>query len=161
MPGFVLSSPAVKRGILLEQFRCEEKVNCIEKSIALSWKNVPEGTESLAIVMYHFPNPEDRGKANSYLLLWGIDPSVKNIPYGEAHCGEWYMGQNKDGSAVSYTSPCSPDAGSHEYVITIFALADYPGSLPRESTVDVGFNRFMDAIEKVRIIAKSELVFRA
>jgi phosphatidylethanolamine-binding protein (PEBP) family uncharacterized protein len=160
-PGFTVTSPAVENGELIKQFQCEKKVNNIEKSIPLSWENIPEGTKSLAVVMYHYPNPEDKSHSNSYLLLWGIDPSVNEIPYGEAADGEWFMGRNKDGNAVSYTSPCSPSPGSHEYVITLFALSDYPEDLPEMSTIDVDFYTFMDAIENCEIIGKAELAFKA
>ena len=155
-----LNSPAIENGRLLEQYRCERKENGVEKSIPLAWKNVPEGTKSLALVMYHYPHPEDTSVVNSYLLLWGIDPSVSEIPWGKANSGTWYMGRNKDGNAVSYTSPCSPSPGDHEYVITLFALAEYPKDLPKESTMDVDFQTFMNAMAKAAIIEKTELVFK-
>lgn len=158
-PGFTVTSPAVDSGELLKDFQCEEKNNYIEKSIPLAWDNIPEGTNSLAVVMYHYPHPEDKSHANSYLLLWGIDPSVREIPYGEALSSDWFMGRNKDGNAISYTSPCSPSAGGHEYVIALFALSDYPEDLPEMSTIDVDFYTFMDAIENCEIIGKAELAF--
>ena len=49
---------------------------------------------------------------------------------GTADDGLWYIGSNKDGTAISYTSPCSPDAATHEYTITIYALSATPASLP-------------------------------
>jgi phosphatidylethanolamine-binding protein (PEBP) family uncharacterized protein len=74
---------------------------------------------------------------------------------------EWYMGQNKDGNAVSYTSPRSPSNGPHEYIITVFALSEYPEALPHKSSIDIDFTAFMDAIEAVEIIGKAELDFNA
>jgi phosphatidylethanolamine-binding protein (PEBP) family uncharacterized protein len=158
---FTLSSSAVENGEILQEFQCEKKINCKEKSIPLNWENVPEGTKSLAIVMYHFPHVGDETSANSYLLLWGIDPSVTEIPYGGATSDEWYMGSNKDGDAISYTSPCSAGAGTHEYHIVIFALSEYPEALPKESTIDVDYSTFMDAIDVDNIIGKAELSFTA
>lgn len=156
---FSISSEAVLNGELLDQFKCEEKVNNVENSIPLSWENVPEGTASLAIIMYHFPNPDDQTNANSYLLLWDIDPSVTSIAYGMADDGDWYMGANKDGNAVSYTSPCSPSAGSHEYTITIFALSETPASLPAQSTVDVDYTTLLNAVQSVNIVGSASLTF--
>jgi len=109
---FVLASSAIENGELLDAYKCETKENDIEKSIPLSWSNIPTGTGALAVIMHHFPNPDDTSQANSYLLLWDIAPSVTAIPYGEADDGPWYMGANKDGTAISYTSPCSPSSGS-------------------------------------------------
>jgi phosphatidylethanolamine-binding protein (PEBP) family uncharacterized protein len=158
--GFVLHSPAVNgEGELLPEFKGEKKVEGKENSLPLSWENVPEGAESLAIVMYHYPNREDHLYVNSYLLLWGIDPSVKEIPYGQADKGSWFMGSNKDGNAISYTSPNSHGPGVHEYTIALFALAETPGDLPLESSVNVNFSTFMTAIEKSTIIGKTELNF--
>ncbi len=156
---FNINSIAIENGELLEKYKCEEKIDGIEKSIPLNWDNVPEGTKSLAIVMYHFPNTMDKTSANSYLLLWNIDPTVQKIAYGKAGNGDWYMGQNKDGNTISYTSPCSPSAGSHEYVISIFALADVPTPLLKESSLDIDFDQFMTAIEASEILDRADIVF--
>ena len=119
---FTLASIAVADGELKDEYKCEDKIDGIQKSIPLVWNNVPAGTGSLAIIMEHYPNPEDLTMANCYLLLWDIDPSVTEIPYGTADDGPWYMGSNKDGDYISYTSPCSPDAGTHKYQIILYAL---------------------------------------
>lgn len=146
-------------GELLDAFKCESKTNDIESSIPLAWENVPEGTVSLAVMMYHFPNANDQTQANSYILLWDIDPSVTSIPYGTADDGAWYMGSNKDGTAISYTSPCSPSAGNHEYTITVYALSETPASLPSQSTIDVDYDTLKAAIESVTLVGSASLTF--
>ncbi|MGB5437049.1 MAG: hypothetical protein WBM98_14235 [Maribacter sp.] len=125
-PDFKLNSKAVIDGKLLEDFRCEEKVDGVENSIPLSWSKVPKGANSLAIVMYHYPKKDNKSEINSYVLLWGINPSVSEIPYKMANNPDWYMGPNKDGTAISYTSPCSRGPGEHEYTIALFALSETP-----------------------------------
>lgn len=137
------------------------EINNKQNSIPINWDNIPEETKSLAIIMYHYPNPDDKTNRNSYLLLWGIDPAVREMAYGEADKGEWYMGQNKDANAISYTSPCSKSPGIHEYIISIFALADFPELLPEENSVNVNFDMFMTAIEDVEILGRADLVFNA
>lgn len=156
---FTVTSAAVSNGELLAAFKCESKTNDIENSIPIAWENVPEGTASLAVMMYHFPNPDDQTMANSYILLWDIDPSVTAIPYGTADDGPWYMGANKDGVAISYTSPCSPSAGTHEYTITVYALSETPVSLPTESTVAVDYDILKAAIESVTLVGSASLTF--
>jgi phosphatidylethanolamine-binding protein (PEBP) family uncharacterized protein len=158
---FEINSLAIEDGEILDAYKCEEKINNIQKSIPLNWDNIPEGTKSLAIVMYHYPNPNDKTNRNSYLLLWGIDPTVSEITYGEADKGSWYMGQNKDANAISYTSPCSKGPGTHEYILSIFALAAYPELLPEENSLDVNFDLFMTAIENAKILGRADLVFKA
>lgn len=60
---------------------------------------------------------------NSYLLLWDIDSSLSAINHGEANNGPWFIGPNKDGTTIGYTSSCSPSTGSHEYVLNLYALS--------------------------------------
>ncbi len=156
---FILSSIAIEDGVLLDAYKCEKKVNDVENSIPLSWENVPAGTQSLAIVMYHYPHVEDKTEINSYLLLWDIDPTITEIPYKMASNGNWYMGANKDGTAISYTSPCSHGKGQHKYTIALYALSETPSSLPKHHSLDVDYNVFMDAIATVEIIDRTTLQF--
>jgi phosphatidylethanolamine-binding protein (PEBP) family uncharacterized protein len=156
---FTLTSPAVEDGQLLPRYKCEEKVDGVEPSIPLAWANVPGSAKSLAIIMYHYPDPNDTTEVNSYLLLWGIDPSVTEIPYGEADDGPWFMGSNKDGTVISYTSPCSKGAGTHEYHITIYALSETPPGLPAQSTLDVTYDVLIKALKTVTVIDTATLSF--
>ncbi len=156
---FTLTSIAIGNGELLDAYKCEAKVDGKENSIPLSWSNVPDGTNSLAIIMKHYPNPTDLENPSSYLLLWNIDPDVTEIPYGMADDGPWYMGSNKDGVAISYTSPCSPSAGSHEYTITLYALSETPSVLPNSSSIDVDYDVLINAISTVTVIDEASLTF--
>jgi phosphatidylethanolamine-binding protein (PEBP) family uncharacterized protein len=157
---FVLTSSAIVNGELLEKFKGEKKIKGVEESIPLKWKNVPEGTTSLAIIMYHYPRVGDKTIVNSYLLLWDIKPSVTEIKHGDADNGPWFMGANKDGKVISYTSPNSPSAGEHIYHISIFALTQPLTTLPKKSSLAVDFDVFMNAIESNKIIGKADLTFK-
>ncbi len=156
---FTLTSEAVADGSLLPAFRCEPKVGGVEASIPLAWTNVPAGADSLAVVMHHHPFPDDTTKVSSYLLLWDIDPTVTSIAHGAADDGPWHMGANKDGTGVSYTSPCSAGAGAHEYTITLYALASRPTGLPHQSTVDVTYDVLTKAIDSVDVLGTADLSF--
>ncbi|MBP1840007.1 YbhB/YbcL family Raf kinase inhibitor-like protein [Formosa algae] len=156
---FTVQSEAIVNGNLLDAFKCEKKIDDVEHSIPLSWSYVPEGTGSLAIVMYHYPKKEHQSEINSYLLLWGIEPTVSEIPYKMANSSKWFMGSNKDGTAVSYTSPCSHGPGKHEYIIKVFALSEMPESLPKSNSLAVDLNTFMSAISKDNIIDITSLIF--
>ncbi|MCH8988520.1 MAG: YHYH protein [Chloroflexi bacterium] len=158
----VLSSSAIENGVLMDAFKCETRsMEGTEDSIPLSWSNVPSDAQSLAISMHHFPNPNDTdpSRANHYLLLWGIDPSVTEIAHGAADDGAWYMGSNKDGAVISYTSPCSQSVGTHEYTITIYALSETPATLPKASSLDVTYSVLLSAIETVTVLGKTSLTF--
>ncbi|SFR72561.1 YbhB/YbcL family Raf kinase inhibitor-like protein [Maribacter stanieri] len=156
---FKLTSIAIKNGVLLDDYKCEEKVNDVENSIPLSWENVPEGNKSLAVVMYHYPKKNDRTEINSYLLLWDINPETTGIPYKMASKGNWFMGVNKDGTAISYTSPCSLGKGKHEYTLALYALSETPSSLPKKHSLNVDYNVFMNALATVKIIDRTTLTF--
>ncbi len=156
---FALTSIAVSNAELLEEYKCEDKSDGVENSIPLSWSNVPSAAQSLAIIMHHYPNADNTSQVNSYLLLWAIEPSVTEIGYGEADDGPWYMGANKDEAVVSYSSPCSPSTGTHEYTITLYALSETPSSLPEESTKNVTYSVLTEAIGTVTIIDSASLTF--
>jgi len=156
---FTLSSSAVENGLLLDAYQCEPKVNGVENSIPLSWSNAPATVKSFAITMVHYPNPADSIHLNSYLILWCIDRSVTEIPYAQADKGPWFMGPNKDTVAISYTSPCSPSSGSHQYLLTIYALSETPSSLPTQNSLSVTYGVLMNALSTVTIIDKATLVF--
>ena len=158
----VLSSVAIENDVLLDAFKCETRsMEGTEDSIPLSWSNVPASAQSLAIIMHHFPNSSDTdpSSASYYLLLWGIDPSVTEITHGAADEGEWYMGSNKDGNVISYTSPCSQGTGTHEYTITIYALSETPATLPKASSLDVTSSVLLSAIDTVTVLGKATLIF--
>lgn len=157
---FTLTSEAVADGELLSAYKCETKVNDVEQSIPLAWSNVPEGTGSLAIIMHHYPNPDDHSHVSQYLLLWNISPDVTSIAHGAADDGPWYMGSNKDGTAISYTSPCSQGSGTHEYTITIYALDKTPAMLPAESSLSVDYATLKSAIATVSVLGTAELIFK-
>lgn len=72
------------------------------------------------------------------------------------------IGANKDGVAISYSSPCSRSVGSHRYTITLYALSSDPvlsGLLPAESSVDVDYAAMQSAVEKSGIVAEATLTF--
>ena len=154
---FSLSSIAIDaNGAILESYKCEAKVNGVENSIPISWANVPEGTGSLAISIHANINATE---INHYLILWDIDPSVTEIPYGGADDGDWFMGPNKDFAKISYSSPCSPSPGTNTYIMTIYALSATPSSLPTENSLEVSYPILLSAIESVTLIDSVQMTY--
>lgn len=162
--GMSIWSPAVVDGRLLAAFRCEPRVGGSEASIPLAWSGVPAGTVSLAIGMSHHPDASDPSAVNGYLELWAIPPAVTAIAAGGAADGPWFMGANKDGMAVSYTSPCSKGKGIHAYVIELFALGETPAALPASDSLAVTYPALTAAVNTaavntVPILARATLEF--
>ena len=84
---------------------------------------------------------------------------MTEIPHGGAGAGPWFQGANKDGVAISYTSPCSQGRGTHEYTVTIYALAATPADLPTRSTREVTGAVLVAAIGRVRVLGIGTLAF--
>lgn len=151
---FTLTSSAIENGKLNE-----ENIEKDEIHIPLSWENIPEGTKSLAIIMYDFPNPEDQTIINAILLLWGIDPSINKISWDKIPGENWYMANNRNKNINPQPLPFNPNIESKEFHVAIFALSNYPIELPMENSTDVNFINFMDAIENSEILGKAELTY--
>ena len=98
---------------------------------------------------------------NAYLLIWGIDSTITEITHAEAYDINWYMGANKDGTQISYSSPCSPSVGTHEYELILYALDETPSSLPTNSTLDVTLDVLLTAIDDVETISTTNLIFNS
>ena len=160
-PAFTLSSAAVANGLLLDAYKCELKVNGIEKSLTLAWTNAPAAANAFAITMVHYPDPTNLTNYNSYLELWGIDKTVTGIAYGKAGDGPWFMGPNKDLKSISYSSPCSAGPGTHQYTVTIYALSATPASLPTQSSLSVTYPVLTSALATVTVLDKATLVFNS
>ncbi|MBL6445419.1 YHYH protein [Fulvivirga sp. 29W222] len=159
---FTLTSAAVSNGELLDTYKCDQPE---ERSIPVAWSNPPAGTGAFAIVMYHYPNPADASdptkSPDGYMQVWNIDASVSEIPWGEAGVSIGYIGKNnkKGDYAIGYTSPCSPDPGTHEYTIRIYALSETPASLPTSNSIDVDYSTLVDAIGTVTTLGTASLTF--
>ena len=158
-PVFILTSSALVDGRLHPDFKCEKNLDGVQLSIPLAWENVPEGTQSMAIIMRLNSNADEPVGVTSQLLLWGIAPSVTAIPHGQADDGPWFMGANEDGTAISYTSPCWTSPGTREYEVTLYALASPLSNLPQESSLAVDYETLASAINSTTVTGEAKLTF--
>jgi phosphatidylethanolamine-binding protein (PEBP) family uncharacterized protein len=71
------------------------------------------------------------------------------------------MGANKDGNVISYTSPCSAGSGTHNYIITLYALSAVPPSLPTQHSLSVNYAVLKNALTSVTVIDKAVLNFKS
>jgi phosphatidylethanolamine-binding protein (PEBP) family uncharacterized protein len=156
---FTLTSIGVVNGFLAEAYKCEKKVNGVENSLPVAWSNAPITAKSFAMSMIDYPNPKDSVNFNCNLVLWGIPETTSSIGYGQMTKGPWFLGSNKDAIACSYTSPCSKDSGTHQYILKIYALTATPSSLPSLNSVNVTYSVLRKALTTVTIIDSSTLIF--
>lgn len=116
MAPFTLSSPAFDDGAPIP-----EEYGYTERNVnpPLSVAGVPEGTESLAIVMDDPDALDPAGKIWDHWALWNVPPGVESIPedYDATAASE---GRNDFGE-VGYGGPNPPDR-VHTYRFVLYAL---------------------------------------
>lgn len=101
-----------------------DKYTCKGKDISpsLSWKGIPPGTKSIALIM---DDPDAPGGTFVHWVLFNMPPRTRNLPEG--------IPENKilaDGSVQSmtdfgrtgYGGPCPPQGKTHRYYFKIYAL---------------------------------------
>jgi Raf kinase inhibitor-like YbhB/YbcL family protein len=121
-----LTSPAFDDGELMPDSVGPANEN---ESPPLHIDGVPDGTESLVLIM---DDPEAKGVAGhvwDHWIVYNIDPEIDEIPRGQA----------PDGATVAYNDFVeqgwggpSPPEGAHDYYFKLFALdgtIDYPAGI--------------------------------
>lgn len=88
-------------------------------SPSLSWTDVPEGTQELAISLVDETNLSN-GRPFIHWVLAGIDPGVGRLGENEVPPGA-LRGLNFFGD-VGYTGPCPNPGDTNTYTLTLFAL---------------------------------------
>jgi len=126
---FELSSSAFEDGgPIPSRFTCDGD----NVSPPIEWKNLPQGTVSLALIMDDPDALPVAGKVWDHWILYNVPmratslaeglPAEKDLP-GGAHNG-------RGSSAVGYQGPCPPPGREHTYVFKGYAvdtIIDLPG----------------------------------
>ena len=119
------------------------------QSPPLTWEGAPQGTQSLAVIMHHFPQHTDPAVdvPSHYWLLWNLPAGTTSLPQGNPRrIGT--VGSDKDGRTTGYTPPCSPGGGgTHTYTLTVYALSEPPAVLGTTDSLDVDWSRMITAID--------------
>lgn len=121
-----LSSPAFERGGLIPRRYTGE---ADDVSPPLSWKNVPDGTRSFAVICHDPDAPLVKPGTYGFVhwVLYGIPGNLSELP--EA-CGDFVKGVNDFGNP-GYGGPMPPAGhGTHHYFFWLLALDDEP-DLPK------------------------------
>ena len=108
-------------GILDKEYNCDGGY----LSPPVEWAGVPDGTKSLALIMWHTPpNWKPGGDAKYYWIVYNIPPSLKGLPkdVGTA-VGKVGMCEHK---FQGYEPPCSKNGGDRLYHFTLYALREDP-----------------------------------
>jgi Raf kinase inhibitor-like YbhB/YbcL family protein len=118
--------------------------NCVGENVSpeLSWSNVPDGTKSLALLMF---DPEGRAPSGvSHWVAYGIAPSVTGFAEGEtAKDSDKYVGGKSLMGVGHYSGPCTPpNASPHHYTFVLIATDFEPKELAPGLTRDEVIAKF-------------------
>jgi Raf kinase inhibitor-like YbhB/YbcL family protein len=135
-PGvFVLESASIRDGgpiALKHAGRSQQNPNCLGQNVSpqLTWRNLPEGTRSVAITMLDVDGRA--GAGNLHWIAYGIAPTVTSFAEDElGQPSDKYVAGAGSRPAGTYAGPC-PGANSapHHYVFTAIASDLEPNALP-------------------------------
>ena len=111
---FTLSSSSVDaNGMLSVDCTCDGK----RESPAIAWKNLPTGTKSIAISLWHTAPDQEK----SYWVVYNIPADVTELK--QKSPGDGKLGIN-DRKRAEYDPMCSKGPGLKTYHITVFALSE-------------------------------------
>ena len=113
----------------------------------LSWSDVPDAAEELALVMADFDG--EAGIFHHWIVL-GIDDDVRSLEAGKVPAGAVLARTTSDNA--TYIGPCPPRGERHEYLLTLFPLKRKLG-LP----AGVATKEALDAIDDARLGGEGEL----
>ena len=137
---FALTSSDFKDGERLAQkFAGANKSNpnCVGENISpqLTISNPPEGTKSLALLMF---DPEGRPpRGVSHFVAYGIPPSVTSFAQGEmSKPSDKFVGGEGTAKQATYVGPCTPAGAPHHYTFTLIATDLEPTALKPGLTRD-------------------------
>lgn len=144
-----ITSPSFQmNGAIPALFTCDGK----NISPELNFSNIPEGTQSLALIMED-PDVPKTVRADgmwNHWIVWNISPQTMQIREGEVPLG--IVGINTNGKKA-YAGPCPPDR-EHRYIFTLYALSTIL-SLPDNSTKENLLKAFTPyIIEKATLIGR-------
>jgi phosphatidylethanolamine-binding protein (PEBP) family uncharacterized protein len=112
--GFIVRSPVIQSDMALPpQYTCDGD----GMSPPLEWANIPDGTQSLALVMHHIAGA---GDVHWYWIVYNIPPTITSIAANDRSIGTY--GTNSVNPNRTYAPPCSKGPGRKEYIISLYAL---------------------------------------
>jgi hypothetical protein len=149
---FTLSSPAFEHeGKMPRHTTCEGD----DASPPLRWSDLPEGTESLALIVDDpdAPDPEAPQMVFVHWVLWDIPPGAEGLPEDANSAGlpaGTRVGLN-DWERGEYGGPCPP-IGRHRYFHRLYALDTALGDLGKATKAD------LEKAMEGHILGRAELI---
>ncbi len=152
---FTLSSPEIESDQLLpEKYTCDGE----SYTLPLEWNGIPEGTESLALIMHHEVSESD---IHWYWVIYDISPELNSIVMNASNVGT--LGNNSVNGLTEYAPPCSKGPGQKEYIYTLYALSTpveldvEPKTVSREILLDAMEGKVIESCELRVFYSRSDI----
>jgi len=121
-------------------------------SPSLSWKGIPAGTKSIALIM---DDPDAPGGTFVHWVLYNVPAQTQKLPEGIPHdkiLADGSMQGMTDFGRPGYGGPCPPPGKPHRYYFKVYAL---------DSRIDLAPGASKKQLEnemRGHILAKGEIV---
>lgn len=153
-PDFFISSPAFDKDLKTlppEQIGNQPGCNGPNQSPAVSWKDLPKGTKSVAVTL--FDQDANKGSGLWHWVVFNIPPTAGGLPANAGAAEDMassgtmpvgaQMGKNDKGD-YAYIGACPPvGERDHRYILTVWALAI--DALPEEAGLSgTAFKGYLD-----------------
>lgn len=129
-----LSSPVIRNQTIPRHYTCDGD----NVSPPLQWENVPEGTQSLALIA---DDPDAPGGTFTHWVIYNIPPSLRWLPEDvrrdQVLPNGVLQGINSF-QRIGYGGPCPPE-GTHRYFFRLYALdtrLDLPPGVSKEHLLE-------------------------
>lgn len=158
-PGFTLRSPAFEDGGLIPD-KYTQAVGLDAPSPALTWTNVPAGTQSFVLWMHDLDVARNKGLNDQlHWLAWDIPADATGLPEGvkpEVMSANGMMQSKNGGNTLGYRPPGAPAPGpEHHYTFELFALDTKLGMHPPDS------DTFQQTLDKIKAAMEGHVNGRA
>lgn len=156
-----LSSPSIPAGGTFSVKQTYHGFGCIggNRSPALNWRDVPQGTRSFALTLYDPDAPT--GSGWWHWVVVDIPASARDVPAGAGSPGAGKLPAGavqirNDFGAAAYGGPCPPRGDRpHHYTFTIYALKTAHLKLPPgASPAMAGFLIHANAIASAQLVVR-------
>lgn len=122
-------------------------------SPALDWMGIPQGTESLVLIMDDpdAPDPEAPKMTWVHWVLYNLPPDLEGLPEGADPLPAGTASGLNNWNRHGYGGPCPP-IGRHRYFFKLYALDTRLGDLDSPSKAEV------ESAMQGHILAQTEMI---
>lgn len=147
---FTVQSPEFTHmGEIPVQYTCQGA----DLSPALTWNNVPEGTQSFVLIVDDPDAPDPKAPKMTWVhwVLYNIPATIRGIAEGGKNLPAGTLDGVNNWGRTGYGGPCPP-IGRHRYFFKVYALSKAIPPLRRPSKEDI------EQAMQGYVLAKAELI---